>query len=130
MKLLLVVPFLTGIAAVMPIDQADARPGGCIKGAIVGGIAGHFVGHGGIGAAAGCAYGMHERNKYDRQNEGRSSFDARPSYCGAGKLISTTIKIPMAAITAIRPAKPRAVRILLGQSSAMASRSRKTIPMR
>jgi hypothetical protein len=54
----------------------------------------------------------------------------RPFYCGAGKLISTTIKTPMAAITAIRLAKPRAVRILLGQSSAAASRNRKTIPMR
>lgn len=54
--------------------QADA---GCIKGAIIGGIAGHFVGHGGLGAAAGCAYGVHENHKYDRQqmDEGRSSYD-------------------------------------------------------
>jgi hypothetical protein len=84
MKLLLVVPFLTGIATVMPTGQADARPGGCIKGAVVGGIAGHFVGHGGIGAAAGCAYGMHERNKYDRQKEGRSSSDQKGGNDGRG----------------------------------------------
>ncbi len=59
--------------------DADARPGGCIKGAIVGGVAGHFVGHGGVGAAAGCAYGIHRRHEYDRQdldvNEGRSGSD-------------------------------------------------------
>ena len=60
---------------------AEARPGGCVKGAIVGGLAGHLVGHGGIGAAAGCAYGVHERHKYDRQpmEQGRSSSNQGPT---------------------------------------------------
>jgi len=79
MKKLFVVPIMLGFAAIAFAGQADARPGGCVKGAIVGGIVGHFVGHGGIGAAAGCAYGIHKRNGYDRQNgyEGRSSYERR-----------------------------------------------------
>jgi hypothetical protein len=79
MKKLFVVPMMLGFAAIAFAGQADARPGGCVKGAIVGGIVGHFAGHGGIGAAAGCAYGIHKRNGYDRQNgyEGRSSYQRR-----------------------------------------------------
>jgi hypothetical protein len=62
------------IAAIGFAVPAQAKQGGCVKGAIVGGIAGHFAGHhGGLGAAAGCAYGMHERHKYSREEEGRSS---------------------------------------------------------
>ena len=56
------VPTILGFAAIAFAGQADARPGGCVKGAVVGGIVGHFVGHGGMGAAAGCAYGIHSRN--------------------------------------------------------------------
>ena len=59
MKKLFVVPIMLGFAAIAFAGQADARPGGCVKGAIVGGIVGHFAGHGGIGAAAGCAYGIY-----------------------------------------------------------------------
>ena len=79
MKKLFVVPIMPGFAAIAFAGQADARPGGCVKGAIVGGIVGHFVWHGGIGAAAGCAYGIHRRNSDDRQNgyEGRSSYQRR-----------------------------------------------------
>ncbi|WOJ91690.1 hypothetical protein RZS28_19795 (plasmid) [Methylocapsa polymorpha] len=79
MKKLFLVPTIVGIAALVAAGHADARPGGCVKGAIVGGIAGHFVGHSGLGAAAGCAYGVHRRNEFDRQDnyEGRSSFDQR-----------------------------------------------------
>jgi hypothetical protein len=79
MKKLFLVPTIVGFAAIALAGQADARPGGCVKGAIVGGIVGHFVGHGGIGAAAGCAYGIHRRNGYDSQtgNEGRSSYQRR-----------------------------------------------------
>jgi uncharacterized protein YcfJ len=73
MKKLFLVPTILSFAAIALAGQADARPGGCIKGAIVGGIVGHFVGHGGIGAAAGCAYGIHRRNGY----EGRSSYQRR-----------------------------------------------------
>ena len=71
-----VIPVICAFAAVTFTVPAEARPGGCIKGAIVGGIAGHFMGHGGIGAAAGCAYGMHRRNEYDRQRHetGRSGY--------------------------------------------------------
>ena len=60
------------------IGFAGAANAGCVKGAIIGGIAGHLVGHGGIGAAAGCAYGAHESHR-DRQTtgEGRSSSDGR-----------------------------------------------------
>jgi len=79
MKKLFLVSTVLGFAAIALAGQADARPGGCVKGAIVGGLVGHFVGHGGIGAAAGCAYGIHSRNRYDRQNgyEGRSSSEWR-----------------------------------------------------
>jgi hypothetical protein len=79
MKKLFLVLTILGFAAVALTGQADARPGGCVKGAIVGGIVGHFVGHGGIGAAAGCAYGVHRRNSYDHQDgtEGRSSYERR-----------------------------------------------------
>ncbi|WOJ91071.1 hypothetical protein RZS28_07265 [Methylocapsa polymorpha] len=79
MRNMLFVSALVGATAFSAVGPAEARPGGCIKGAIVGGIAGHFVGHGGVGAAAGCAYGVHKRNEYNRQenNEGRSSSDER-----------------------------------------------------
>ena len=79
MKKLFLVPTILGFAAIAFAGQADARPGGCVKGAIVGGIVGHFVGHGGMGAAAGCAYGIHRRNSYDRQDsfEDRSSYEPR-----------------------------------------------------
>ncbi len=59
MKKFFLVPAILSFAAIVFAGQADARPGGCVKGAIVGGIVGHFAGHGGIGAAAGCAYGIH-----------------------------------------------------------------------
>lgn len=76
MKKPLVIMVLCCFPAIAFTVPAEARPGGCIKGAIVGGIAGHFMGHGGIGAAAGCAYGMHRRNEYDRQRQetGRSGY--------------------------------------------------------
>jgi uncharacterized protein YcfJ len=76
MKNPLIIMVLCCLPAIAFAVPAEARPGGCIKGAIVGGIAGHFVGHGGIGAGAGCAYGMHRRNEYDRQQHetGRSAY--------------------------------------------------------
>jgi hypothetical protein len=79
MKNLFLVPTILSFAAIALAGQADARPGGCVRDAIVGGIVGHFVGHGGMGAAAGCAYGIHRRNSYDRQDgyEGRSSYERR-----------------------------------------------------
>jgi hypothetical protein len=79
MKKAFLIPVLICFAAITLAFSADARPGGCVKGAMVGGIAGHFVGHGGIGAAAGCAYGLHRRKDYDRENryDGRSGYDPR-----------------------------------------------------
>ncbi len=67
-----------GLAGALTAGPAQARPG-CLKGALVGGVAGHLVGHGVLGAAAGCAYGSHERHQYDREqnDEGRSSYAPR-----------------------------------------------------
>ena len=81
MKRKFIIPVIGAFAAIAFAVPADARPGGCIKGAIVGGIAGHFVGHGGVGAAAGCAYGIHRRNEYDQDNlrDGRSGYAPRRS---------------------------------------------------
>jgi uncharacterized protein YcfJ len=47
MKSKFVIPVICAFAAIAFAVPADARPGGCVKGAIVGGIAGHFIGHGG-----------------------------------------------------------------------------------
>src|ERR1700730_1111242 len=79
MKKAFLIPGLFCVAAMTLAFPGDAKAGGCIKGAIVGGIAGHFLGHGGVGAAAGCAYGMHRRKAYDRENgnEGRSGYEQR-----------------------------------------------------
>lgn len=84
MKKALLIPSLFCVAAMTFTFPADAKPGGCIKGAIVGGIAGHFMGHGGIGAAAGCAYGHHRRKEYNRahQSNGGSSRSARSGNSG------------------------------------------------
>jgi uncharacterized protein YcfJ len=77
MKKLFLIPTILGFAAIALAGQADARPGGCVKGAIVGGIVGHFTGHTGVGAATGCAYGLHQRHQYDRQQQGRSVYEQR-----------------------------------------------------
>jgi uncharacterized protein YcfJ len=49
MKKFFLIPAILSFAAIAFVGQSDARPGGCVKGAIVGGIVGHFAGHGGIG---------------------------------------------------------------------------------
>jgi hypothetical protein len=75
MKKVHLVPGLFCAAAMTFAVPAEAK--GCIKGAIVGGIAGRFLGHhGGIGAAAGCAYGHHRATAYNRENQsiGRSGY--------------------------------------------------------
>ena len=78
MKKAFLIPGLFCVAAMTLAFPGDAKAGGCIKGAIVGGIAGHFLGHGGVGAAAGCAYGMHRRKVYDRENgTNRSGYEQR-----------------------------------------------------
>ena len=48
------------------VQGAQAK--GCIKGAVVGGVAGHLAGrHTVLGAAAGCAIGVHEAHKQAKQ---------------------------------------------------------------
>jgi hypothetical protein len=60
MKRLLLVPAALAMLSLGAVAPASA---GCITGAIVGGIAGHMAGHGKVGAAAGCAYGVHRAHK-------------------------------------------------------------------
>jgi outer membrane lipoprotein SlyB len=88
MKKTFLIPGILCFAATTFAFPDDANARGCIKGAIVGGIAGHLVGHGKLGAAAGCAYGMHRRKVYDRENDRRSGYEQRdgngerPGYSG------------------------------------------------
>jgi hypothetical protein len=63
----------TTVAETGFVQPAAARPGGCVKGAIVGGVAGHLAHHGMLGAAAGCAYGLHKRHAFDNPQSGRSA---------------------------------------------------------
>jgi hypothetical protein len=60
MKRLLLVP---AALLFVVIGAASPASAGCVTGAIVGGIAGHMAGHGKVGAAAGCAYGVHRSHK-------------------------------------------------------------------
>jgi hypothetical protein len=48
----------------LPDDTRGGRP---YQSATVSGIVGHVVGHGGMGAVAGCAYGIHRWKSYDRE---------------------------------------------------------------
>ena len=73
-------PIMAFLLAVVVVNPANARPGGCVKGAIVGGIVGHFTGHTGVGVATGCAYGLHQRHQYDRQEQGRSVYEHHNRY--------------------------------------------------
>ena len=53
MKNWFLIPAIACLAATVFINQTNARPGGCAKGAIVGGIVGHFAGHTGVGGRRG-----------------------------------------------------------------------------
>ena len=68
MKTLAVSAFVLALGAASLSGPAEAK--GCLKGAVVGGIAGHMAGHGKLGAAAGCAYGMHKSKSAGKQNDG------------------------------------------------------------
>lgn len=62
--------------------EAQSRPGGCLKYGLGGAVAGHFAGgHRIKGALAGCALGIYERRKYEReareQNEIRNRIPER-----------------------------------------------------
>ena len=81
---MLLIPALFCFAPIGFAFSVGARSGGCLKGAIVGEMAGHFVGHGGIGAAAGCACGMHRRKTYDREN-GYGGLSGYEYLCGNGE---------------------------------------------
>lgn len=57
--------------------EAQSRPGGCLKYGLGGAVAGHFAGgHRLKGALAGCALGIYQRRKYERevreQNQSRN----------------------------------------------------------
>ncbi|WP_193557317.1 hypothetical protein [Microvirga pakistanensis] len=62
--------------------EAQSRPGGCLKYGLGGAVAGHFAGgHRLKGALAGCALGIYQRRKYEReareQNEIRNRIPER-----------------------------------------------------
>jgi hypothetical protein len=62
--------------------EAQSRPGGCLKYGLGGAVAGHFAGgHRIKGALAGCAIGIYQRRKYERevreQNEIRNRIPER-----------------------------------------------------
>ena len=56
---------IVSVAALALLGSFGTAEAVCITGAIVGGVAGHMVGHGGVGAAAGCAVGHHNAKKKD-----------------------------------------------------------------
>ena len=52
----------------MSAQSAQARPGGCLKYGAAGAAAGHVAGHHAVrGALLGCAAGMYERHRYNKQ---------------------------------------------------------------
>ena len=55
-----------GVMTAAPMAQA--KPGGCIKYGAAGAVAGHVAGHHGVrGALLGCAAGMYQRHRYNKQ---------------------------------------------------------------
>jgi hypothetical protein len=68
MKILAASAFALALSAASLSGPAEAK--GCLKGAVVGGVAGHMAGHGKLGAAAGCAYGVHKSKSAAKQNTG------------------------------------------------------------
>jgi hypothetical protein len=75
-----IIIFSLGIAA--GSAEAQSRPGGCLKYGLGGAVAGHFAGgHRIKGALAGCALGIYQRRKYEREvkerNEPRSQNPER-----------------------------------------------------
>jgi len=79
MKHLLLVP---AAFAILSLGAAAPASAGCISGALVGGLAGHMVGHGKVGAAAGCAYGLHRKHQQQDTQSGRSAApgENRPAH--------------------------------------------------
>ena len=67
MRTILAVMTAVALGSVSP---ALAKEGGCLKDGAAGAVAGHMVGsgHGVAGAAAGCAVGVHQRNKAEKRD--------------------------------------------------------------
>lgn len=77
--------FLAGVAFLGFASVTSASAAGCLKGAAIGGVAGHMAGHGGIGAAAGCAVGHHKASKKSKAAPAQqSNQSATPSSGDAG----------------------------------------------
>jgi hypothetical protein len=81
-KTMLVAAVMLGLGAAPGSAEAQSRPGGCLKYGLGGGVAGHFAGgHRIKGALAGCALGIYQRRKYERevreQNRNRSAERGR-----------------------------------------------------
>ena len=54
--------------ATVSAPLAQAKPGGCLKYGAAGAVAGHVAGHHGFkGALVGCAVGMYQRHKYNKE---------------------------------------------------------------
>ena len=71
MKTLMLSLALCGSAAagtMLSAPLAQARPGGCLKYGAAGAVAGHVAGHHAVrGALFGCAAGMYQRHRYNKQ---------------------------------------------------------------
>lgn len=55
-------------AGAMMSAPAQAAPGGCLKYGAAGAVAGHVAGHHAVrGAMLGCAAGMYQRHRYNKE---------------------------------------------------------------
>ena len=87
---------LLGIPVVLTLAFAPlaGEAKGCLKGGAVGGVAGHVAGkHGVLGAAAGCAIGMHQASKRDKAAE-RAQMQATNSQSTAATPPATVTPAP------------------------------------
>ncbi len=75
-KIALIAAVMLGLGIPVGAAEAQSRPGGCLKYGLGGAVAGHFAGgHRLKGALAGCALGIYQRRKYER--EARQQDDIR-----------------------------------------------------
>src|SRR5918998_3916212 len=67
-KVVLIAAVTLGLGMPIGAAEAQSRPGGCLKYGLGGAVAGHFAGgHRVKGALAGCALGIYQRRKYERE---------------------------------------------------------------
>jgi hypothetical protein len=76
-KIMLAAALMLSLGVASGSAEAQSRPGGCLKYGLGGAVAGHFAGgHRIKGALAGCALGIYQRRKYEREvrerNENRN----------------------------------------------------------